>query len=34
VAEVAAVRAANRERVLPWTAEELSGKGKAKGKGK
>jgi mono/diheme cytochrome c family protein/glucose/arabinose dehydrogenase len=34
VAEVAAVRAADRERVLPWTAEELSGKGKAKGKGK
>ncbi len=30
MAEVAAVRAANRERVLPWTAEELSGKGKGK----
>jgi hypothetical protein len=29
-AEIAAVRAANRERVLPWTAEELSGKAKGK----
>jgi hypothetical protein len=32
VAEVAAVRAANRERVLPWAAEELGGKAKGKGK--